>query len=130
MIIAITQEPSFDNFYAALYIMPSWYPKSLHRRERGKNIRRQCMDDKSDVIMVVGSGYAKKSSREVEMVVGRKYQVPPANPSKKKHRDRVCVLLDIIPISESHPMDLVAKVRFMDNNRIGRVDLSDLVPSE
>lgn len=36
------------------------------------------------------------------------------------------MILDFVPVSESHPRDFVAKVPFLDNNRIGRVELSDL----
>jgi hypothetical protein len=46
---------------------------------------------------------------------------------KKKHRDRRCVVLGFVPVSEFHPRDIVAKVRFLDNNRIGRTELDELV---
>lgn len=62
------------------------------------------------------------------MVIGRRYVVKPLNPRKTKNRERECVLLDIVLISSSHPDDMVAKVRYMDNNRVGRADFGDLEP--
>ncbi len=67
--------------------------------------------------------------RKATLTAGNAYIVRPLNPRKQKHRGRLCVILDFIPVSESHPNDTVAKVRFVDNNRIGRAELSDLVPS-
>lgn len=77
-------------------------------------------------LIVVTSGLGK-SQRKVIIEVDRHYLVKPQNTRKLKHRDRECILLDVIPVSESRS-DSVAKVRFLDNNRQGRVDLSDLVP--
>jgi hypothetical protein len=54
------------------------------------------------------------------MEVGRRYVVRPQNPRKLKHRDRECVLLGL---DGPH-----AKVKFLDNNRFGKPDASDLVP--
>lgn len=68
-------------------------------------------------------------SRKVTLVAGEEYVVQPLNPQKLKHRGRRCLLLDFVPVSDSHPKDLVAKVRFVDNNRIGRAELADLVPA-
>ena len=68
-------------------------------------------------------------SRKMTLTIGNEYLVAPLNSRKKKHRDRVCVILDFVPVSESHPRDLVAKVRFRDNNRVGRVELEDLTSS-
>lgn len=65
--------------------------------------------------------------RTVELITGRTYRVQPLNPQKLKHRDRMCVLLDLVPVSEQHPRDFMAKVRFLDNNRVGRVEPNDLV---
>lgn len=59
--------------------------------------------------------------------IGGEYIVKPLNPQKKKHRDRPCVILDFVPVSEQHPKDIVAKVRFLDNNRMGRAELDDLL---
>ena len=68
-------------------------------------------------------------SRNVTLHEGREYIVNPLNPRTTKHRGRRCIVLDIVPVSESHPRDYTAKVRFLDNNRVGRVELSDLVPA-
>lgn len=73
-------------------------------------------------------GIVSSNGRTVIIEVGRQYVVKPHNKQKLKHRDRECVLLDVVPVSEFHPRDLVAKVRFLDNNRIGRTELDDLAP--
>lgn len=67
--------------------------------------------------------------RKATLTAGNEYIVRPLNPRKKKHRGRLCVILDFVPVSEFHPVDTVAKVRFIDNNRIGRAELSDLESS-
>jgi hypothetical protein len=76
----------------------------------------------------VSTSYGR-THRKATLTAGNAYLVSPLNPKKKKHRGRLCVILDFIPVSEFHPNDTVAKVRFVDNNRIGRAELSDLVPS-
>ncbi len=67
-------------------------------------------------------------SKERKMVlrVGSEYVVDPLNSRKMKHRDRRCVILDFVPVSDDHPKDIIAKVRFLDNNRVGRAELDDL----
>ncbi|MCP4713024.1 MAG: hypothetical protein GY869_30720 [Planctomycetes bacterium] len=77
--------------------------------------------------MTVESNFGSQK-RCVTIEVGRHYAVKPMNKRKLKHRDRECIVLDVVPVSESHPKDQVAKVRFLDTKRQGRVDLSDLVP--
>jgi hypothetical protein len=76
----------------------------------------------------VTSGF-RHERREVEVEVGKEYVVQPMNPQKTKNRGRKCVILDFVPLSESHPNDMVAKVRYLDNNRVGRAELSDLLPA-
>jgi hypothetical protein len=66
------------------------------------------------------------SGRKVTLKVGKEYVVQPLNNRTKKHRDRHCMILDFVPVSDSHPRDIVAKVPVHDNNRIGRVELGDL----
>jgi hypothetical protein len=68
------------------------------------------------------------TERKTTLEIGGEYIVKPRNPQKEKHRDRPCVILDFVPVSEQHPRDVVAKVRFLDNNRMGRAELGDLVP--
>lgn len=74
-------------------------------------------------VMLVSGG-----KRIVIIEIDRQYVVRPHNKRKLKHRDRECIVLDVVPISESHPHDKIAQVRFLDNNRQGRVELFDLVP--
>jgi hypothetical protein len=75
----------------------------------------------------VGTTYGG-AHRKVTLIAGNEYVVSPLNPRKMKHRGRRCVLLDFVPVSKLHPKDNVAKVRFVDNNRIGRAELDDLAP--
>ena len=69
-------------------------------------------------------------NRIINVSEGHEYLVNPLNPAKLKHRGRRCIVLEVISVSENHPRDFVAKVKFLDNNRTGRVELGDLVPVE
>ena len=80
------------------------------------------MKDKITVMTCYGS-----KERKTILTVGKEYVVQPLNPLKKKHRNRRCIILDFVPVSDSHPRDIVAKVRFLDNDHIGRTELDDLV---
>lgn len=68
-----------------------------------------------------------KEPREVEIEVGKEYVIQPLNPQKTKNRGRRCLVLDFVPVPESYPDDTVAKVRYLDNNRVGKAKLSDLI---
>jgi hypothetical protein len=81
------------------------------------------MSEQIEVRLLYGSAERKTTVR-----IGGEYVVKPLNPRKKKHRDRPCVVIGFVPVSEQHPRDVVAKVRFLDNNRTGRAELGDLVP--
>ena len=70
-----------------------------------------------------------QGQRDVEIETGKEYIVQPLNPQKLKNRGRHCLVLDFVPVSESQPDYIVAKVRYTDNNRIGKADLSDLIPA-
>ena len=78
-------------------------------------------------MMKVTSGV--NGQRDVEIETGKEYIVQPPNPQKLKNRGRHCLVLDFVPVSESQPDYIVAKVRYTDNNRIGKADLSDLIPA-
>jgi hypothetical protein len=71
---------------------------------------------------------AGRKRRETVIHVGSEYRVDPLNPAKLRNRARICRVLDFVPVSESHSQSIVAKVRYLDNNRVGRAELSDLVP--
>lgn len=77
--------------------------------------------------MQVGSGFGTRS-RVVFIIPGRRYVVKPLNPRKLKHRDRECVVLDIVERPHADKPEQVAKVRYADNNRVGYPDVGDLVP--
>ena len=57
------------------------------------------------------------------LIPGSEYVIKPKNPRKLKHRNRICVF---IKASDKH-MPSTAEVRFKDTNRIGKIDLCDLV---
>ena len=61
------------------------------------------------------------------MIPGRSYVIKPLNKNKLKHRDRVCVFLEIVERPNAVTPDYVAKVRFEDTSRIGYPDINDLV---
>ncbi|WP_339820666.1 hypothetical protein MKZ15_06170 [Paenibacillus sp. FSL R7-0216] len=61
---------------------------------------------------------------EIILRIGDYYTVIPDNPLKMKHRDRTCEIVEFVFDELKNPIK--AKVKFEDNNRIGRVDLSDL----
>jgi hypothetical protein len=67
-------------------------------------------------------------SRTVIVTVGHEYVVEPSNPRATRNRGRHVRVLGFVPVSPSHPRDIVAKVRYLDNNRVGRAELGNLVP--
>jgi hypothetical protein len=58
--------------------------------------------------------------------VGKEYIVDPLNPQAKRNRGRRCVILAFVPWSDTGDWTEVAKVRYLDNNRIGRQHLNNL----
>lgn len=73
---------------------------------------------------IIESSFNSKKRAAVTITIGSNYRVEPMNPQKKKHRDRVCTIIEF----DDDLMPKNASVRFQDNNRIGKVCLSDLVP--
>ena len=65
--------------------------------------------------------------RDIEITTKQEYVIQPENPRKLKNRGRHCIVLDFVPVSIHRPADIVAKVRYTNNNRIGRADLEDLI---
>ena len=78
--------------------------------------------------MHFSASYGKSAKREGTITVGKKYTISPLNPQKKHNRGRNCIVLDFVPVSEFHPHDMVAKIKFLDNNRVGRADFDELEP--
>jgi hypothetical protein len=72
---------------------------------------------------VITCGFREKE-RRVTAVIGAEYEIDPLNPQKKKHRGRRCVVLDFVRDDRGQAYKVV--VRFLDNNRRGRVDIDDL----
>jgi len=88
-------------------------------------INNDVEDNENTQEMRISSAYGKLR-REMTLSVGKTYIIKPLNVRKTKNRDRQCTILDFVPVSEYHPNDIVAKVRYLDNNRIGRAELEDL----
>ena len=78
-------------------------------------------------IMRVSTGVQGQRNTEIE--TGKEYIIQPLNSRKLKNRGRHCLVLDFVPVSKSHPNDIVAKVRYTDNNRIGKAELRNLIPA-
>jgi hypothetical protein len=78
-------------------------------------------------IMRVSTGV--HAQRNIDIEPGKEYVIQPLNSRKLKNRGRHCLVLDFVSLSESHPEYIVAKVRYTDNNRIGKAELRDLIPA-
>lgn len=72
----------------------------------------------------VESSFGKIHREATEITIGATYQVEPLNARKKKHRNRVCTILGF----DDGFFGGQALVRFHDNNRKGKVDMTDLTP--
>lgn len=74
----------------------------------------------------IQAGYCRKR-RSLRLELDREYIVKPLNEFKLKHRDRHCKLLSLEPsICGGKPGGYW--VRFLDNNRRGKVEADDLIP--
>ncbi len=60
--------------------------------------------------------------KKIKTLVGCQYVVNPINKQKKKHRGRLVNLIFI----ETDRGVVSAKVKYLDTNRIGKLDLRDL----
>lgn len=82
------------------------------------------LHERNDFVITTGRG--REKFRELRVKVGSTYRIEPSNPLKKKHRGRVCTLVEAVDSSGKDIAADVAVVRFADSNRIGKVDLGDL----
>jgi len=64
--------------------------------------------------------------REVVIAEGELCEVRPASAHKKAHRGRICR----VEALDDYILPRRARVRYEDNNRIGLVDIDDLVDVE
>lgn len=69
--------------------------------------------------MLIRSRY-RKVVREINVEIGGTYTVEPLNPLVTKNRGRRVVVIAFID------NDLRAMVKYLDNNRMGKVSLSEL----
>ena len=75
----------------------------------------------------VVSGIAP-DQRRVVLEIGKEYLVSPINRHNMENRGRRCILLEFVPYSPDKPEDILARVKFLDTNRNGRIELEDLIP--
>ena len=84
-------------------------------------------DPEENMIYTIQVGFGK-SSRKFKVYAGKEYIISPINPRNMKNRGRHVIVLEKILRNPSNENgDYVAKVRY-ENNRVGRVDFSVLLP--
>lgn len=67
------------------------------------------------------------NARRLWLEVGKEYIVKPHNLRKLKNRDREVRILEFVHADRQDPeSETVARVRFLDSNRIGQIPLGDL----
>jgi hypothetical protein len=67
-----------------------------------------------------------KTRRQVVLEVGKEYVIQPLNPRSTKNRNRKCILLGFVAVSEHEPDYIKAKIRYLDNNKVGRAEITVL----
>jgi hypothetical protein len=70
----------------------------------------------------IGVSNGKEPWIERVIHVGLEYRIEPHNPLKRRNRHGECTVLGFMTVSATHG-DVVARVRFLDNNRPGRAEL-------
>ena len=68
------------------------------------------------------------AQREVLLEVGSEYVISPLNPRATRYRGRRCAILGFVPTADGQ--DTVARVRYLDTNRVGRAKLDHLAETE
>jgi len=68
------------------------------------------------------------TQREVLLEVGREYTISPLNPRAQRHRGRECSILEFVPTSDGE--GTIARVRYLDTNRVGHAKLDHLAEKE
>lgn len=78
--------------------------------------------------IIVSRSTSRFSIPDFQVGIGTRIRVKPSNPQKLKHRDRTGEVVSFV----LDDIGQVAKVdvRFDDNKRRGKVDISDLAPLE
>lgn len=82
----------------------------------------------SDIETMEVASMHGKLKRHIILEVGKEYIIQPLNPRSTKNRDRRCLLLGFVPVSQYEPDYIKAKIRYLDNNKVGRAELTDLAP--
>lgn len=84
------------------------------------NIKRY--QDSDDTVVEVMQG--NETIRKVELIVGNHYIINPLNKQKKKNRGRIVIYTGSFPRWSDN--ECMAKVKYLDTKRPGRVDISDI----
>jgi len=63
-----------------------------------------------------------QSKRRISLEIGKEYVIGPSS----DHDGRRATLIEVMPYHPDKPDDLVARVKFSDDHRYGRVELDDL----
>lgn len=86
-------------------------------------------DKRGKVVSCIVNTYTNSGmTRSVTIELGNKYVIDPINLLKKKHRDRICMVIGFIMDERGIPADV--RVKFLDTNRTGRISIRDVVPIE
>ncbi|ERI04272.1 hypothetical protein HMPREF0083_06106 [Aneurinibacillus aneurinilyticus ATCC 12856] len=114
-----------------------WWAKRWYKAENRKRARENVVtssyidfftDRRGKVIACMVNTYLNDEKHyAVKIELGKEYVVQPLNALKKKHRDRRCIVIGFIQDDTGVPSD--ARVKFLDTNRTGRVNIRDLIAS-
>ena len=82
----------------------------------------------TDLILTVQAGFGF-AARKVNIYKDHEYIITPLNPRKLKNRGRHVIMLEkVLYTPGQENADYVARIKYTDNNRLGRVDFGDLEP--
>lgn len=84
------------------------------------------LDPKTCLVKVV-KRKDEKVLRESKIEVAKRYIIIPINPQKKKNRNRKCIVAGFI---DQGRVGVFAVVKFLDNGRCGKIDMSELMPAD
>lgn len=80
-------------------------------------------EDKTIKKVVITTTKQEEILKEISIEIGKEFIVKPNNRQKLKHRDRRGIVQNF-SVSEKHGLRVGFK--FLDTNRIGKVDIEDL----
>ncbi|MGC4376209.1 hypothetical protein WD019_04610 [Fictibacillus sp. Mic-4] len=100
---------------------------------RGFNNINAYKDEQGEIVKIQLQKYTASYEKpelitSLDVVIGGEYVVKPENPLKLKHRDRIVTVHKFVEDHIGNPIK--AAVKFKDNGRVGRVDVTDLAALE